>query len=220
MEFTLVMKTYFEYIRHILYLQLFTCRIASVLIAGETRREYITAPYTFVRDVLHRYIPQLHYLKTPVACARRLKSLLLSKGPEWVSGKLLFSRVSSRPDWQLKYNYGRDKWRIMCKEETESARSVFMELVHNIISTFMPQILVRLSCLAVGKRGNRANKDFEKPTNQGIEKLMSIGSSRAEMESSYDLIPLYDPSDQNGLPEVGNDRLMIVLYTMYNFILL
>nr|CAH8827765.1 unnamed protein product [Trichobilharzia regenti] len=107
----------------------------------------------------------------------------------------------------------------MCKEETESARSVFMELVHNIISTFMPQILVRLSCLAVGKRGNRANKDFEKPTNQGIEKLMSIGSSRAEMESSYDLIPLYDPSDQNGLPEVGNDRLMIVLYTMYNFIL-
>ncbi|VDP95670.1 unnamed protein product [Trichobilharzia regenti] len=117
----------------------------------------------------------------------------------------------------------------MCKEETESARSVFMELVHNIISTFMPQILVRLSCLAVGKRKilchlnylgrNRANKDFEKPTNQGIEKLMSIGSSRAEMESSYDLIPLYDPSDQNGLPEVGNDRLMIVLYTMYNFIL-
>ncbi|CAH8830093.1 unnamed protein product [Trichobilharzia szidati] len=198
---------------------LFTCRIASVLIAGETRREYITAPYTFVRDVLHRYIPQLHYLKTPVACARRLKSLLLSKGPEWVSGKLLFSRVSSRPDWQLKYNYGRDKWRIMCKEETENARSVFMELVHNIISTFMPQILVRLSCLAVGKRGNRANKDFEKPTNQGTDKLLSIGSSRAEMESSYDLIPLYDPSDQSGLPEVGNDRLMIVLYTMYNFIL-
>ncbi|CAH8488745.1 unnamed protein product [Heterobilharzia americana] len=198
---------------------LITCRIASVLIAGETRREYITAPYTFVRDVLHRYIPQLHYLKTPVACARRLKALLLSKGPEWVSGKLLFSRVSSRPDWQLKYNYGRDKWRIMCKDETEQARLIFLELVHSIVNTFMPQVLMRLNSLTTGKRGNHVAKKSEKPFNQGSDKPLSIGSSRAEMESTYDLIPLYDPSDQNGLPEVGNDRLMIVLYTMYNFIL-
>ncbi|CAH8446838.1 unnamed protein product [Schistosoma margrebowiei] len=197
---------------------LVTCRVASLLIAGENRREYVSAPYTFVRDVLYRYVPQLHCLKTPVTCARRLKNLLLSKGPEWVSGKLLFTRVSSRPDWQLKYNLGREKWRIMCKEEIEKARIIFLELVHNILSTFMPQILVRLTSLNV-KRGIRSPDNFENLTNQGVDKSLSIGSNRSELESCYELIHLYDSSDQNVLPEVGDDRLLIVLYTMYNYIL-
>uniref|UniRef100_A0A5K4FCK9 B-block_TFIIIC domain-containing protein n=1 Tax=Schistosoma mansoni TaxID=6183 RepID=A0A5K4FCK9_SCHMA len=197
---------------------LVTCRVASLLIAGENRREYVSAPYAFVRDVLYRYIPQLHCLKTPATCARRLKNLLLSKGPEWVSGKLLFTRVCSRPDWQSKYNFGREKWRNMCKEEIEKARIIFLELVHNILITFMPKILVRLTSLNA-KRGCRSIDNFEKLANQGVDKSLSIGSSRSELESSYELIRLYDSNDQNVLPEVGDDRLLIVLYTMYNYIL-
>lgn len=38
-----------------------TCRVASLLIAGENRREYVSAPYTFVRDVLYRYVPQVNW---------------------------------------------------------------------------------------------------------------------------------------------------------------
>ncbi|KAH8854251.1 general transcription factor 3C polypeptide 1 [Schistosoma japonicum] len=198
---------------------LITCRVASVLIAGETRREYITTPYTFVRDVLHRYIPQLHCLKTSVTCARRLKNLLLNKGPEWISGKLLFSRVSSRPDWQLKYNFGRDKWRTMCKEETEKARLIFLELVHNIVSTFMPHVFIRLNSLNAVKRGNHASTNIDKLTDGRVDTFVSIGSSRYEMESCYESIHLCDPNDQNVVPEVGTDRILIVLYTMYNYIL-
>lgn len=52
----------------------------------------------------------------------------------------------------IQYNLGREKWRIMCKEEIEKARIIFLELVHNILSTFMPQILVKLTSLNVKRK--------------------------------------------------------------------
>ncbi|KAF7233017.1 hypothetical protein EG68_06792, partial [Paragonimus skrjabini miyazakii] len=213
---------------------LVVCRVATLVIAGARMREYMCVPYTVVRDILNRYVPQDLLPKTPFACARRLKFILFLKRSESLATHILLTRVSSRTEWHKKYNYGWRRWHVLCRDSPEVAEQIFCEFVDLIIAEFVPRLsATRTGTIVENKQvipktvGSNEKADLSpgnpNRTESQLDDLTTcnpnirIEGTREQLEKRFSFFSIDYQPDVRGIEDVGKNRAAVVVHTLYRY---
>ncbi|VDK32664.1 unnamed protein product [Taenia asiatica] len=201
---------------------LLTCRVASLFLVGHTR-EYVCIPYVIVRDILHEYFPLESHDKTSLACARRLKFLLMLRNDERTRTDILLTKVSSDPELLTKYNIGKTAWIHLYNRDAKQAHQLFKDLVHLIVRNFVPDLcnrcphVVNKSLVIPGAAGG------EEVEARAAQRLSSVREvllhPREALHARYDFILLASIHNDQGLPDIGQSRPAIVVETLRNLFL-
>ncbi|EUB61130.1 General transcription factor 3C polypeptide [Echinococcus granulosus] len=203
---------------------LLTCRVASLFLVGHTR-EYVCIPYVIVRDILHEYFPLESHDKTSLACARRLKFLLMLRNDERTRTDILLTKVSSDPELLTKYNIGKTAWIHLYNRDARQAHQLFKDLVRLIIRNFVPDLCNRCAhvvnkSLVIPTAGVAESEDAEARTSlrlSSVRKLLL--HPREALRARYDFILLASIHNDQGLPDIGQSRPAIVVETLRNLFL-
>ncbi|GAA37444.2 general transcription factor 3C polypeptide 1, partial [Clonorchis sinensis] len=214
---------------------LVVCRVASLVIGGSSSREFLSVPYSTVRDVLQRYIPHVKPPKTVHAYARRMKFILVLRRSECTAVNILLARVSARPDLQRKFNYGRNRWYALCRDAPNTAERVFHSAVDCIISEFVPRLNqlrpeakitptspstadILDEAVSENVEVPRGNEPPAEADSSGLcDHKYRISGSRSEVEQKYSLFKLNNKTQSQGLADVGKNRVAVVVYSLYNY---
>ncbi|KAA3679587.1 general transcription factor 3C polypeptide 1, partial [Paragonimus westermani] len=213
---------------------LVVCRVATLVIAGARLREYMCVPYTVIRDILNRYVPQDALPKTPFACARRLKFILFLKRSESLATHILLTRVSSRTELQKKYNYGWRRWHALCRDSAEVAERIFCEFVDRIIAEFVPRLSgTRAGPIVKNKQviSETLSPNDKTDLSPGSPNLtetqpndpttcdpnIRIEGSREQLEERFSFFSIDYQPDVRGIEDVGKNRAAVVVHTLYRY---
>ncbi|KAF8566543.1 hypothetical protein P879_04467 [Paragonimus westermani] len=213
---------------------LVVCRVATLVIAGARLREYMCVPYTVIRDILNRYVPQDALPKTPFACARRLKFILFLKRSESLATHILLTRVSSRTELQKKYNYGWRRWHALYRESAEVAERIFCEFVDRIIAEFVPRLsAIRTGPMVKNKQvisetlspndktdlsPGSPNRTETQPNDlTTYDPNIRIEGSREQLEKRFSFFSIDYQPDVRGIEDVGKNRAAVVIHTLYRY---
>uniref|UniRef100_A0A183TJZ2 Protein kinase domain-containing protein n=1 Tax=Schistocephalus solidus TaxID=70667 RepID=A0A183TJZ2_SCHSO len=211
---------------------LLTCRVASLFLVGHTR-EYVCVPYVLVRDQLHHYLPIESGDKTSLACARRLKFLLVVRSSDRSCADILLTQVSSNPELISKYNIGRNAWAAIYNRDPEEALQMFRDLVALIIEYFQPelreraraiQLLNSTSVTVLSSSTQTAMADADSKVqlldaNQSRFTRDWLLISREDLRRKYEFVLLASVSNEFVLPDIGQSRSAIVAEALRNYLL-
>ncbi|VDM33531.1 unnamed protein product [Hydatigera taeniaeformis] len=201
---------------------LLTCRVASLFLVGHTR-EYVCIPYVIVRDILHEYFPLESHDKTSLACARRLKFLLMLRNDERTRTDILLTKVSSDPELLTKYNIGKTAWIHLYNRDARQAHQLFKDLVRLIVRNFVPDLCSRCGhvvnkSLAMPGMTVAAESEAQTPLRLSSVREVLL-HPREVLHTRYDFILLASINDDRGLPDIGQSRSAIVVEALRNLFL-
>ncbi|KAL5108734.1 hypothetical protein TcWFU_003447 [Taenia crassiceps] len=203
---------------------LLTCRVASLFLVGHTR-EYVCIPYVIVRDILHEYFPLESHDKTSLACARRLKFLLMLRNDERTRTDILLTKVSSDPELLTKYNIGKTAWVHLYNRDARQAHQLFKDLVRLIVRNFVPDLCNRCAhivskSLVIPAAEVAGSKEVEARTALRLSSVREVLlHPREALHDRYDFILLASIHNNRGLPDIGQSRPAIVVEALRNLFL-
>ncbi|OON19829.1 hypothetical protein X801_04299, partial [Opisthorchis viverrini] len=171
--------------------KLVVCRVASLVIGGSSSREFLSVPYSTVRDVLQRYIPHFNY--------GRNRWYALCRDAPNTAEKVFHSAVDCIiSEFVPRLNQLRPEAKIT--PASPSTADIPDETASENVE--LP----------------RDNKPpFEADSSAACDHEYRISGSRSEVEQKYSLFKLNSKTQSQGLADVGKNRVAVVVYSLYNY---